>query len=231
MSAPVRLDGFHANVAGRRGHRRIKRRMKKQLDDALVLTEAYNARPKLRKWCERFGYELRQPTLGEYGPEGPDVAMLVRHGVEITYRDIDPMTKSWFGPFNYPRSRKQPRVMQTLGLRKQGVDFDLLGVHFPSGGPSGGTATRGRNAPAWHECADHVRTTLAWSVRGAAIGDLNAGRADVKKHVAPRNGRVVMASNVDGVVAVGCQVTVKRLRAPLGMHGWLTVHLIPKESR
>lgn len=225
------LDGFHANIAGRRGHRRIRRRMRKRLDDVLVITEAYSARPKLRKWAVRHGYELRQPNIVEYGPEGPDVAILVRDDIEITSRDIAKMTEPWWGPFNYPSSRKQPRVMQTLGLRKAGVDFDLMGVHFPSGGPTGGVATRGKNAAAWHECADHVRHNLANTACGAALGDFNARRLDVIEHATPDNGRVVMASNVDGVAAVGCQISVTRLRSPLGMHGWFTTRITPKESR
>lgn len=222
------LDLFHGNIAGRRGHRRIKRRMKRGADDVLILTEAYNARPKLLRWAKRYGYLLCQPTRSKFGPEGPDVAMLVKHDVIVTSRDIEKMTESWFGPFNYPRSRKEPRVIQTLGLRKAGVDYDITGVHFPSGGPSGGATTRGKNAAAWHECANHVWGGLNQSKRGAAAGDFNANGSDVRRCVKPHGGRVVMTSNVDGAVAVGCQVIAKRLRSPFGMHGWMTVRLIPR---
>lgn len=225
------FDIFHGNIAGRARVRRIRRRMRLHKDDVLILTEAYNARPALREWCDLYGYVLRQPSRRVYGLEGPDVAMVVHRGVEITSREVDKMTEDWFGPFNYPRSRKNPRVMQTLGLRKAGFELDLIGVHFPSGGPSGGIATRGKNADAWHECADHVRRNLGGVQCGAAIGDYNARGADVRKHVAPEGARVVMTSNVDGVCAVGCQVIAKRLRSPRNMHGWMTVRLVPKENR
>lgn len=224
------LDLFHGNIAGRRGHRRIKRRMKHHLDDVLILTEAYNVRPKAFLWCEEFGYVLRQPSARNFGSEGPDVAMLVRKGVEITDREIDRMAEDWFGPFNYPHSRKHPRVIQTLGLRKAGIDYRITGVHAPSGGPSGGVATRGKNADAWHEYSNHLWSVLNHSKHGAAVGDFNAKAADVRKYVNPQGVRVVMTSNVDGAAAVGCQIIAKRLRSPFGMHGWMTVRLTPKEN-
>lgn len=222
------LNLFHGNIAGRARVRRIKRRMRRRKDDALILTEAYNARPALREWCDQFGYTLRHPSRRAFGPEGPDVAIVVRNDVDITSREVDKMTKDWFGPFNYPHSRKSPRVVQTLALVKAGIPYDLIGVHFPSGGPSGGVATRGKNADAWAEYADHVRHNLGGTWCGAAVGDFNARGADVRKHVAPEGARVVMTSNVDGVCAVGCQVIAKRLRSPRNMHGWMTVRLIPR---
>jgi hypothetical protein len=219
------LDVFHGNIAGRRKVRRIKRRMRKHRDDVLILTEAYNARPYLKRWAERFGYELRQGTRGKRGPEGPDVAVLVRHGVEILDYQLVEMSKEWWGPFRFPHSLKKPRLVPVLRLRKAGVVYVVVGMHAPSGGPSGGVATRGRNAPAYEEYAGHVRAQLAASIRGAAVGDGNANGADLRKHMMPAGGCVSMASGVDGVVAKGLHIALRRLRSPLGMHGWFTAHL------
>lgn len=221
------LDVFHGNIAGRRKVRRIRRRMRKHRDDVLILTEAYNARPYLKRWAERFDYDLRQGTRTQHGPEGPDVAVLVRHGVEILDYQLVEMSKEWWGPFRYPHSRKKPRLVPVLRLRKNGVIYDVLGMHAPSGGPSGGVATRGRNAPAYEEYAGHVHDRLTASDRGAAVGDGNAKGADLRKHMMPAGGRVAMASSVDGVVAKGLRIALRKLRSPLGMHGWFTARLTP----
>lgn len=221
------LDVFHGNIAGRRKVRRIRRRMRKHKDDVLILTEAYNARPYLKRWAERFGYELRQGTRAKHGPEGPDVAVLVRHGVEILDYQLVEMTKEWWGPFRYPDSRKKPRLVPVLRLRKAGVIYVVIGMHAPSGGPSGGKATRGKNADAWREYAAHVHGRLIPSARGAAVGDGNASGADLRAHMRPAGGRVQMASSVDGVVAKGLRIALRKLRSPFGMHGWFTARLTP----
>ncbi|TQK73354.1 hypothetical protein [Nocardioides sp. SLBN-35] len=221
------LDVFHGNIAGRRKVRRIKRRMRKHKDDVLILTEAYNARQHLKRWAERFGYELRQGTRGKHGPEGPDVAVLVRHGVEILDYELVEMTKEWWGPFRYPHSRKKPRLVPVLRLRKAGVIYVVIGMHAPSGGPSGGVATRGRNAPAYEEYATFVHDLLTIGVRGAAVGDGNAKGDDLRQHMKPSGGRVAMASGVDGIVAKGLHIALRKLRSPFGMHGWFTAHLTP----
>ncbi|MBM7518264.1 hypothetical protein [Nocardioides nitrophenolicus] len=221
------LDVFHGNIAGRRKVRRIRRRMRKHKDDVLILTEAYNARPYLKRWAERFGYELRHATRAKHGPEGPDVAVLVRHGIEILDYELVEMTKEWWGPFRYPHSRKKPRLVPVLTLRKAGMIYVVIGMHAPSGGPKGGTSTRGRNAPAWAEYADHVRHVLTGVVRGAAVGDGNAKGAELREHMMPADGQVAMASGVDGVVAKGLRIALRRLRSPLGMHGWFRARLTP----
>lgn len=224
------LDVFHGNIAGRRKVRRIRRRMRKHRDDVLILTEAYNARPYLKRWAERFGYDLRQGTRTQHGPEGPDVAVLVRRGaggVEILDYQLVEMSKEWWGPFRYPHSRKKPRLVPVLRLRKAGVIYVVVGMHAPSGGPSGGVATRGRNAPAYDEYAEHVHTQLTASQRGAAVGDGNANGADLRKHMMPTGGRVAMASGVDGVVVKGLRIALRKLRSPFGMHGWFTARLTP----
>lgn len=221
------LDVFHGNIAGRRKVRRIKRRMRKHRDDVLILTEAYNARQHLNRWADRFGYELRQGTRGKHGPEGPDVAVLVRHGVEILDYQLVEMTKEWWGPFRYPHSRKKPRLVPVLRLRKAGAIYVVIGMHAPSGGPSGGVATRGRNAPAYEEYAAHVHARLTAAERGAAVGDGSAKGHDLREHMMPDGGRVAMASGVDGVVAKGLRIALRKLRSPFGMHGWFTARLTP----
>lgn len=227
FTAPAGLDVFHGNIAGRRKVRRIRRRMRKHKDDVLILTEAYNARPRLRRWAERFGYELRHATRAKHGPEGPDVAVLVRHGVEILDYQLVAMSEEWWGPLRYPHSRKKPRRVPVLKVRKAGVVYDVIGMHAPSGGPSGGVVTRGRNAPAYEEYSAFVRGRLTASTRGAAVGDGNAKGADLRKHMMPAGGDVVMASRVDGVVAKDLRIRLRKLRSPIGMHGWFRARLTP----
>src|SRR5690606_27520449 len=108
-----------------------------------------------------------------------------------------------------------------LGLiAPDGWRADVTGAHLPSGGPTGGVITRGRNAAAWREQAQYLCDTLVATDCGVVVGDINARKSDARKHIAPNGGRVVMGSNVDGVVAKGCAVTLRRLKSPRGQHGW-----------
>lgn len=218
------LTGVHGNIGGKAKVKKVRRRMRKRRDQVIVLTEAYKARPYLRKWARKFGYTLHHPTRKRYGAEGPDVAMLVRNDVRVVGRTVARMHEPWVGPLRL--LRKQPRVVQTLHLRTpDGARFDVTGAHLPSGGPSGGRITRGRNAAAWREMAGYLRDRLRASDCGAVVGDLNASGPDARKWIAPPGARVRMGSGVDGVVIDGCSVTLRRLKNPRGQHGWFAFTL------
>lgn len=210
------LTVFHGNIAGARDCDHLLTLLAVAQPDVAVLTEAYH-------WAQDVpGYELVHYSA-KHGPEARDVAVLVRHGVTIARRRLKKLAREWWGPFTL--RKRQPRRYVRLGLDKDGVRWPLEAVHYPPGGPSGGTQTRGRNRAAWHESARSTRRWLRLRVRAVAVGDFNANGAALRKHVAPKGARVVMASNVDGVAAKGCHVTVKRLTAPARMHGWFIATL------
>ena len=216
----------HANIAGARECRRLLRQIKRHQPHAVILTEAY-------RWAEDVpGYERVTWSPRKHGAEARDVVVLVRHDVPITRRRLKKMVRDWWGVFGAARPpRREPRRYPVLDLDVDGIVWPLLGVHFPPGGPSGGRKIAGRNAGAWHESARKTKRWLARRVLGVAIGDLNADRDDVRTYVAPPGARVAMATSVDGLAAVGATATIRKLRAPAGMHGWFVATLTAKESR
>lgn len=221
------------NIAGRRKVRRLRALLRHWRPDVVVLTEAYWARPFLIALATMFGYRLRQYSR-RHGAEAPGIAVLIRNEVSIIVRALAKMRERWWGPFNFPRSKRRPRRFQKFILRERGaVDFlwHLEAVHFPPGGPTGGVLTRGKNKDAWHEAADQVRDWLANAPEPCvALGDFNGNRSALREHVAPDGSRVVMASNVDGVIAKGARITMHRLDAPAGMHGWFVADLTPRSA-
>jgi hypothetical protein len=221
---------FHGNIAGKRRVPELVPVLRDRRPNVVECTEAYRGRRYLRRIGRKHGYELRQYGVTK-GAEGPDVAILVRNDTPILERECVKMTKRWWGPFRFPFSKRKPRRYQRLVLLADGHHWDALGIHLPSGGPSGGIQTRGKNGPAWHESADHVREFMASTLLGFTWGDFNAKGADLRHHIAGDGARVVMASNVDGVIAKGAQVSLHRLDAPAGMHGWFVADLTPKENR
>jgi hypothetical protein len=221
------------NIAGRRKVRRLRALLRHWRPDFVVLTEAYWARPFLLVLAATFGYQLRQYAR-RHGAEAPGIAVLIRKAtMEILERELVKMRQPWWGPFNFPRSKRRPRRFSRFALRHRqtGQEWDTEAIHGPPGGPRGGILTRGKNAPAWAEFADHERDFLAGIDLGFATGDFNADGADLRKHIATEGVQVAMASGVDGVAAKGAHVTMHRLDAPAGMHGWFVADLTPKENR
>lgn len=221
------------NIAGRRKVRRLRKLLRHWRPDFVVLTEAYWARPFLLALAAAFGYRLRQYSR-RHGAEAPGIAVLIRKAtIEVVDRHLVKMKRRWWGPFNFPRSKRRPRRFQRFALRAEGLLWAALAVHGPPGGPKGGVLTRGKNAPAWAEFADELHDFADGTVLGFAIGDFNGDRDDLLAHATPDGARVAMASNVDGVIAKGARITMHRLDAPAGMHGWFVADLTPttKETR
>jgi hypothetical protein len=225
------LTVFAGNIAGATSVPR--------LPDALghahagVLTEAYHFAH------SPAGYRLVRGTDGlsakqarKLGSEAHDVAVLVRDGVRVRRVRVKKMTKPWWGPFT--KKRREARRYLVVVLEVEQPDgtwrrWPMLAVHFEPGGPSGGIKTRGRNKGAWHDSARRSKRWLRLRKRAVLVGDENAKRADIVKHVAPKGAHVVTISGVDGAVAVGASITARRLDAPAGMHGWGTYTF--KETR
>lgn len=222
------LTIFHGNVAQVRRLPQIERVLNDHDPDVLVLTEAYHLGPWLRGQLD--GYRLVQWGRA-HGAEAGDVAILVREGLRVRGRRLHKMRTRWYGPFRFPRSIREPRRFPRVTVVKAGVAWPILGVHFPSGGPSGGSMTKGKNAPAWHECARVTRRWLRRRPRAVVVGDLNSKRADVVQYVTPPGALVGMASNVDGLIVKGATANLRRLDSPAGMHGWFLATITPKERR
>lgn len=217
MTAP-QLRVLYGNIAGRRRIPRLRRLVKARRPEVVVLTEAYHIRLYLRLLCRLFGYVLKQYGR-RHGLEGPDVAVMVRKDVPILHRELRKMRRRWYGPFNFPRSIKWPRRHTVLELAWDRIVWPLYLLHWPSGGPTGGSMTRGRNAPAWAESRDDFVSWLEDEHHGAGIGDANANRKQLNREL-PQGVRVRMSSNVDAVMSKGLHTEVEHLASPPGMHGW-----------
>jgi endonuclease/exonuclease/phosphatase family metal-dependent hydrolase len=220
----VRFAG--GNIAGRKKVRRLRSLLREWQPDVVVLTEAYWARPFLLALAAAFGYRLRQYGR-HHGAEAPDIAVLVRRSSNIVSRVLVKMREVWWGPFRFPASKRRPRRYSQFELDSSGRRWDVEAIHFPPGGPEGGVLTRGKNKTAWHESAAQVRGFLTHSELAVALGDFNANRGALREHVAPEGAHVAMASSVDGVVTKGARITMHRLDAPAGMHGWFVADLTP----
>lgn len=210
------IDLQGGNIAGAHGSARLLSVIAAHRPHGVVLTEAYHFDQHVP------GYSLERLPK-RYGAEAHDVALLVRDDVEVDRRSAKAMVEHWFGPFT--RRRRDPRVYPVRALRVDGVRWPVLGAHLPPGGPSGGIKTRGRNKTAWHESAHAVRRWLRLRRRAVALGDFNANGQDVRDLIAPKGAKVAMASNVDGAIVKGATVTVTRLDAPDGMHGWFIAYI------
>ena len=219
-----RLKGYHVNLGQAASAPHLKKVARRHRPKVIHLTEAYRIGPWAREHLRR--YELVQYGR-EYGAEGPDTAVLVRRPSRTAraVRRVTPtrllkMAEPWWGPFRFPRSRRSPRRYLRATVKRRGVRWPSLTVHLPSGGPTGGSMTKGKNAAAWHESADRTRTWLEKRELGYVVGDPNAGAADVREHIAPPDARVRMATHVDGLIVKGAKVVrFQPLPAPRGMHG------------
>jgi hypothetical protein len=224
---PIPADGaltvFLGNMGSKDRVGRLLTVLEQHKPDVAVLSEAYHLRDDL---AEIPGY-TRVQYSAKHGPEAPDVAVLVRHGVRIKRRALRKMLEAWWGPFTGKRRAPRRGVVVVLVLQ-DGTKWPMLAGHGPSGGPSGGVKTRGRNRPAWLEFAKVCRRFLRLRRRAVVVADFNADKADVRKHAAPKRADVCMSSNVDGVAVVGGTARLHQLEDPADMHGWALVTLNPR---
>ena len=224
----IQLKTISGNAASKSSVPALVRWVRTYRPDRIVITEAYRLGP----WLEENlpGYERIQ--YGKtHGAEAPDVAVLARREtVDVQRRRLRKMTMPWWGPFTL-RKRKARRLVVVVFV-KYGVVIPTLGGHFPSGGASGGTRTRGRNKDAWMECATAVKRWMKRRPLAIATCDFNDNGHAVRNHCAPKGATWRKHSNVDGDLSKGCAaVHVRQLDDPDGMHGWaITTHTINEEN-
>lgn len=146
--------------------------------DVMVISEAYNAREHLAVVAENKGYVLRQ--FGpDSGAEAPGIALLVRGDVTIVDRVALTMSEPWYfrGSCTAALNQRAPRVFPAVTLQVGSSVWRVIGVHFPPGGPAGGSCnTGGQNGPAWQESKQAVQAYAANhpDARVIAAGDFNA---------------------------------------------------------
>jgi endonuclease/exonuclease/phosphatase family metal-dependent hydrolase len=127
----VPVVALAANIESRRFSWLLRRHIRIHRPDVVIVEQAYRARPWLRRIARKLGYAHVQFARGEFGSnEAHGIAVLVRRDVKIKRRMALVMDRRWVGP----KAGKwhDPRVYPALVLRKQGVTFRALGIHFPT---------------------------------------------------------------------------------------------------
>lgn len=215
--------GFYANIGGA-AEPNIEGYIEEYEPTWVMLTEAYRARPFLKRLAKRLGYRLRQYG-GRYGPEGNAIAILVkkRKGVRITYRSAMKMKRQWFGPFT--GRRRAPRVHVRMTLKIDGTKHRFVFCFQPPGGPSGGVKTNGKNRPAWMEGRNKItrRANKKRKHISHIFGDENCLKDQFEWHFAARmDGKWDVASvgKVDHGASRGADLKGERVKNRGKGHGW-----------
>lgn len=196
----------------------------------LVVSEARSARAHLGDVAERKGYVLRQYGTEE-GEEGPNIALLVRKDVEILDRTPMKMNENWYFRPNcdVALNTRAPRVYPAIVLKVDGKRWNVVGVHFPPGGPDGGSCATGqRNGPAWKESKERIQAYANNhpEARVVAAGDFNAFDVEMVNHFPGFD--VKDGGNVDHAISKkdrGVRFDWKDRHEALQGHGWFTFGL------
>lgn len=196
----------------------------------LVVSEARSARAHLGDVAERKGYVLRQYGTEE-GEEGPNIALLVRKDVEIVNRTAMKMNENWYFRPNcdVALNTREPRVYPAIVLKVDGKRWNVVGVHFPPGGPDGGGCSTGqRNGPAWKESKERIQAYASNhpEARVVAAGDFNAFDVEMVNHFPGFD--VKAGGNVDHAISKkdrGVRFDWKDRHEATSGHGWFSFGL------
>lgn len=186
----------------------------------VVLLEADGHLSELRKFFPHFRW-----TQERRWDEAGNIIVGVRKDVPVTRVTAVRMRTAWIGPKAGLRHAPRTYLIIDVGTPRTGPAWRFVPVHFPSGGPSGGTETNGRNAAAYAESvywAEAVADKPGSNRRAFVLaGDFNATEED-RHRLSPAGladaiGADVVSTNakVDGALVRGCTGTSKRG----GMHG------------
>jgi hypothetical protein len=219
------LKTFNANVEGEK-EPPIGTPIKDTAPDVCVFTEAYHCRDHLKKVAGNQGYVLKQfgKDLGE---EGPDIAVLVRKGIEIVKWEPMKMSEPWWWNGNKRDPRVYPKFLFGDPDLVPNLNWKYIAVHLPPGGPDGGK--NGENKKAWRESQDRLVKYGNEHQDGPYLiaGDINATAEETKSQIASRlEGATQVGSfgKVDHLIARRVQedsMKTNRMDSPIG-HGWGT---------
>jgi len=234
--AVAKIGVFNANVESK-GSPPIGGVLDDRTPPVLVITEAYNCRAYLKDCCEEYGYDLYQ--YGDnYGEEGSDVAVMVRDSFTVAKCDPMCMDEPWWGPKT--GKKREPRVYPRLLIEDPDLPGDLkwkiVAVHFPPGGPKGGTSStlHGKNKAAWMESRDRTIEYGNGHPEGPylIVGDVNATHDECAAQFNERlDGPTCVRDlgKVDHLIGRRVEVETDRIDAPVG-HGWGVFHVTSTET-
>lgn len=205
MSVPVvPFTVITANIAGDAEPRPLVPQVERWRPHAIVTTESYHARDYLTSAPVLRAYQHIQYGRAEHGDEGPSVALLIRHDVDLLRRWAMDMRRAW----EWNGRERDPRVYPVARLGHRGAVLRLAGVHLPPGGPS-----HEDNAIAWHESRSRL-SRWALSDRGTPAvmpGDWNALESELRAQL-PSPIRVLEGGKVDHMASLG---VIARRATPL----------------
>lgn len=200
--------------------------LRAQHPDILIVSEAKAARAHLTTVAKNQGYRLRQYGSDE-GAEAPNIALLIKNDVKLENRVLLKMSEPWW----WSRGKRAPRRYPAVVLRADDRVWHVIGVHFPPGGPGGGSVVGDRNMPAWRESKRAVQEYAARNPNPPVVvaGDINATADNCRKHFPGFT--VTKAGKVDHALVKkerGARVDAVVHHSPpknQNMHGWATFKL------
>lgn len=215
MTRPVQhtvpVEVLAANIESRRRSPELRALVRQHKPDLVVVEQAFRARRFLRKLARGHGYVHHQYPKTP-GAEWTGIAVLVRNNVDIVRTKPLVMDREWTGP--KAGKRHDPRVYPTLVLRKHGVTFRAVGIHFPTRNQPFAQAESATEIVQYVRAHDNSPVILA--------GDWNMIERELQK-IADRCAATVLTGHtkVDhALVARFEDHHQKRLPTPAGAHGW-----------
>ena len=220
------LKTFNANVEGK-SEPSVGNTIKDTNPDVCVFTEAYHCRDHMKKVAGNQGYVLKQFGKDDYGPEGPDIAVLVRDSIKIVKWEAMEMKEPWWWNGNKRKPRVYPKFLLGDPDLIPGLNWKYVATHFPPGGPDGGGEnTGGKNKKAWMESRDRV-VNVDHPGPYLIAGDINATKDETQQHlVSKMEGEKELGSfgKVDHLIGRRVEdgsIAMHRMDSPFG-HGWGT---------
>lgn len=203
----VPVEVIAANIESRRFSPKLRRLIKEHKPDVVIAEQAFRAR---RFLASIKGYQAHQ-WQDKPGGEWSGIAVLVRNDVDVMSVKPLVMSMSWTGP--KAGKRHEPRVYPALVLRKEGVFFRVLGIHFPTHNQPMQQKESAQAIAAYFRSHDNSPVIAA--------GDWNR-RADELDGLAQlARAELIPLGKVDhALVARLAHRRTKRLPKPHYAHGW-----------
>ena len=207
----VPVEVIAANIESRRRSPELRELIRRDRPDVVVVEQAYRARGFLARAAKREGYQHHQYKAAP-GAEWTGIAVLVRDNVDIVRTQPLVMEREWTGP--KAGKRHEPRVYPVLVLRKQGVTFRVIGIHFPTHNQPRAQAESARAVVSY--VRDHPNSPII------AAGDWNMKAHELDRIAARCDAEVLTGrTKVDHALVRNANNGRRdRLPTPEPAHGW-----------
>lgn len=179
--------------------------------DVVNMSQAYN----IADWAKRvgrdLGYRFHQPRKF-FNREAHCVGLLIKEDIDITDKHVLRMHEEWKGPKS--GLEHKPRIYPGLGLSREAIELNLIGMHAPTHNMPDAQAETWRRLNLFADRHPHRPLVV--------VGDFNAQAAELAR-VQPQF-EVCGGTKVDHLEFQGKGVAHKstqRHHVPDGLHGFV----------